>query len=324
MKQTIFELLEATILSRALFTAAELNIAELLEAGPQSLEYVAKNTQTDKQTLERLLHFLTLKEIFSLEADGQYSLRTESKILLGNHKESIKPFLLHDDETRWNSFGHLTYSIQTGKPAFDMLYSKDYFSSLKQSPLLSQRFDDAMNIISRNEDIAIANNIKLSGEIADIGGGNGQLLSEIIKNQPSVTKATLFDLPNVVEAVQTNEKLQKIGGSFFEPLRLSADTLILKRVLHDWNDTDSIAILKNIVAIMNNDTQLWIIDGILDMAEQKTCLAAIDLALLTIFGGKERSLKNFESILTPNNLVIEKTTSITPLLSGILCKKKVL
>lgn len=317
-----FDLLETIVLSRALFTAAEFNLAEHLEHGPQSLATLATLTGADAATLARLLYFLCLKNIFTREQDGTYSLPTDSHHLLEHHLASIKPFLLHDDETRWNSFGHLSYSIKTGKPAFDMLYGHDYFTSLKKNPVLSERFDKAMNSISSNEDTAIARQLIFNGKIADIGGGNGQLLREILSNQSAVSTAILFDLPNVVELVQNTPKLQCIGGSFFEPLNIDTETLILKRILHDWTDEQALAILHQVAATMTSESELVIIEGIFDKAEQPSILAAIDLLLLSIFGGKERTLEQFNTLITRSGLTISKIISITPILSGIYCRKQ--
>ncbi|MBM3887306.1 hypothetical protein FJ364_05240, partial [Candidatus Dependentiae bacterium] len=189
-----FDIIENITLSRALFTAAELNIAEYLETKPLALEELAFLTQTTPSTLKRLLYFLCLKNIFTHELDGTYSLPSHSQNLLQHHPASIKPFLLHDDESRWNCFGHLTYCIQSGKPAFDMLYGKDYFTSLKENPLLSKRFDEAINIISNQEDAAIAQQLSCHGVVADIGGGNGQLINKLI-TQTAVSSGILFDLP---------------------------------------------------------------------------------------------------------------------------------
>lgn len=318
MNKLIFDLLENVILSRALFTAAELDIAEHIIKNPQTAKTLARATNTEESTLTRLLNFLCLKKIFTCNALGTYELPEESRPMLAHHPQTIKPFLLHDDETRWNSFGNLTYSITNAKPAFDMLYGQDYFTSLKQSPELSKRFDDAMNIISSEEDAAIAKKLSLQGIIADIGGGNGQLLKKILAEQPTIS-GILFDLPTVVENIVENTRLTAIGGSFFEKISIKANTFLLKRVLHDWNDAQSESIIRNVANTMDRGNHLWIIDGILDQAEEKTKLAAIDLALLTIFGGQERGIKQFEELVNRAGLTILRIEHFTPLLSGICC-----
>lgn len=320
MNSLVVELLEPIIFSRALFTAAELDLAEHLAKTPQTAATLARITHTHESTLIRLLNFLCLKNIFSCNQHGEYTLPATSSPMLASHPQSIKPFLLHDDETRWNAFGNLTYAIKTGKPAFDMLYNQDYFTSLKQAPELSKRFDNAMNIISAEEDATIAKHLSLHGTITDIGGGNGQLLKQILAIHPEQITTILFDLPNVVQHVPVTKNLTTVGGSFFETITIQADIFLLKRVLHDWNDVQSESIIHNVAASMKPGNQLWIIDGILDQAQAKTQLAAIDLALLTIFGGQERTLAQFERLITKNNLKIVHIKHFTPLLSGICCE----
>ena len=113
-----------------------------------------------------------------------------------------------------------------------------------------------------------------------------------------------------------------IGGSFFEPINVRADIFILKRVLHDWTDAQATEILKNVTHAMNNDSTLYIFEGILDQAENKKQLAAIDLLLRIIFGGSERTLDQFKNIIHNAGLEIIETDPIADILSVITCKKK--
>lgn len=182
MPISIFSLLKTIIFARALFVAADLNIAEHLASRPMSVDEIASVTHTQKIPLRRLLYFLELHDVFQKQDDGTYCLNDFSKTMCAQDPNTIKPFLVHDDETRWNSFGNLGYSITTGKASFDMLYGIDYFTHLKEHPLLSARFNDAMTIISAQEDAVIAKTLPFKNRVADIGGGMGQLISKIAEN----------------------------------------------------------------------------------------------------------------------------------------------
>ncbi len=322
MKKLVFELLIPTMLSRALYTAAELDIAEHLESGVCTVLELAKVTKTDARTLARLLYFLSLNKIFDCDDDGRFGLNTMSRQLLGSHPETVKPLLLHDDETRWNCYGNLTTAIREGKPSFDGLYGKNYFEYLKGCPLLSKRFDEAMNIISGEEDAVIAKKIQVQGVLVDIGGGNGQLVKQFFKAQPNISSAILFDLPTVVaHASFDNPRIRTQGGSFFDPFAIVADTFVLKRIIHDWDDEQALMILKNVSNTMKKDSVLWVIDGSLGAMENNSVLAAIDLALLCIFGGKERSLQDFTGLIEKAGLKIKEVKPLTALVAGIACIK---
>jgi predicted transcriptional regulator len=320
MSINITSLLNNIMLARALFVAAELDIAEHLSQQPMTAAQLAQVSNTDKDSLERLMHFLTLHEVFAKDSENKYHTTDFSTTMCANHPATIKPFLLHDDETRWNAFGNLVYSIKTGKASFDMLYGQTYFDYLKKHPQLSARFDQAMTIISNQEDEIIAKIISFYGTIADIGGGKGQLITNIMKNNSHVT-GILFDLPQVIQHHNADFLGKKVAGSFFEPLPLTADIFILKRILHDWHDEKALQILKNVSTAMNNNSKLYIIDGILDHAQDKKLLAAIDLALLTIFQGKERTLQEITHLVHKAGLEIVRIIHINEIMSAIECKK---
>lgn len=317
-----FELTNQILFSRALYVAADLSIADYLHQKACSLSELATLTATDKASLERLLYYLTLNNVFRLDSAELYHNTDLSDFMRADHPGTIRPFLLHDDETRWNAIGNLGYSIKSGKPSFDYLYGSDYFSYLKKHSLLSSRFDEAMNIISDQEDSIIASSVGFEGTIADIGGGQGRLLKKIVSLNPQVSKAVLFDLPIVVENVHVEDsKLEKVAGSFFESINVNSDIFILKRVLHDWDDDKSLKILQNIQTAMNTDSRLFIIDGILGKSKDEKLLAAIDLLLLTIFGGVERNLNQFEKLINSARLRVVGHNSLTNLLSIIECVK---
>lgn len=315
------QLLEINILTRALYVAADINIAEHISQAALSIEDLANATGTHPASLARLMYFLELYSIFD-QREGKYYLTTFSQTMHADHPNSIKAFLLHDDETRWNSFGNLGYSIRTGNASFDMLYNENYFEYLKKHPLLQARFDEAMTIISKKEDEQIAAQINFKGIVADIGGGKGQLLANIAQKH-ILSQAILFDLPEVVEQLTDNSSsLVKIAGSFFEEIPVTADIFILKRIVHDWSDEKVVEILRNVANAMHPNSTLYIIDGLLDCAQNKKFLAAVDLALLTIFQGQERTLSQMTHLLTLSGLQIVTVHQINELLFAIECKQK--
>ncbi len=314
-------LLKTIMLARALFVAVDLDIAEHLASKPMTVDEIAIVTHTEALPLKRLLYFLELHDVFKKQDDGKYNLTEFSQTMRGSDPHTIRPFLLHDDETRWNSFGNLGYSIATGKASFDMLYGCDYFEYLKKHPPLSSRFNDAMTIISAKEDEIIAKAVQFENIVADIGGGTGQLISNIASTN-SITRGILFDLPEVVaQADNLHPNCSKEPGSFFEPISLNADIFILKRILHDWNDEKALNILKNISNTMHDNSRFLIIDGILSYLENKDILEAIDLAFLNIFQGHERTKAEFEALIKAAGLEVVTIQSLYSLICAIECKK---
>ena len=325
MHLQFWDTLHAVILSRALYSATELGLADHLHPQAHALTTLASLTGTDAPSLERLLRFLVVAGFFDKQPDGTYRNNGASEYMRKDHPQTMYPFLLHDDETRWNSFGHLSYSVKTGKPSFDMLYKKSYFEYLSEHPTLSHRFDLAMTIISDQEETTIANTLSFEGTVADIGGGRGSLLKKIMHVHSAVTNTVLFDLPQVITTISDTDLTpvtKALGGSFFEPISLEANIFILKRILHDWNDEQAITILKNIAATMRVTDTLYVIDAIVDECTDKKMITAVDLGLFAIFGGKERDYAEFQTIFTSAGLTLKNHETIAPTLHVMKCQKK--
>src|SRR5581483_11989770 len=86
--------------------------------------------------------------------------------------------------------------------------------------------------------------------VADIGGGTGAVLAEIVRAHPGV-RGILVDLPRTVErsaavfeAAGVADRAQAVGQSFFDTLPAGADVYLIHRVLNDWPDSEAAAILR--------------------------------------------------------------------------------
>jgi len=310
------------MMSRALYVAADLELADHLNE-PCTIEELADKTNSHASTLERLMRFLIAHGVFTRDQDGVYYNNELSLYIQKDHPLTMRPFLLHDDPTRWNALGNLEYCIKTGQQSFDHLYQESYFAHLAHNATLSQRFDEAMTIISQKESTLIAQNIHFEGVVADIGGGKGMLLEEIKKHNSLITDLILFDLAQVIENLGEKKELMTcVAGSFFDTIAVKADVFLLKRILHDWDDVQALRILQNIAAAMTENTVLYIIDAVIDQCQDQKLILDIDLRLLTIFGGKERTMKEFTTLCDQAGLEIVSVQELTSIIDAIKCKKK--
>ena len=105
--------------------------------------------------------------------------------------------------------------------------------------------------------------------ILDIGGGTGSLLDKILTENKHIEKGVLFELPSVIENAQkfiinkpTINRFQFISGNFFEEIPIKADTIIISRILHDWDDIKACMILKNAYNALTPNGKLLILETI--------------------------------------------------------------
>lgn len=329
-RQKLTELACAHILSQAIHVAARMNLADYLMHGPCSVDELAIKAHADTDALYRLLRLLASNGIFHEDETGMFSLTTLAQPLLSNHPQSLKSWLMyHDgDESRWRSYGHMYYSVQTGKPAFNKIYGQGYFDTIAQDQQKAAQFDEGMRNISQEENRQIVESYDFSPykTIMDIGGGKGGLLAEILKNNSSAY-GTLYDLPHVMSSAQdylSSQNLETrfvcLPGSFFEKIDGGRDLYVLKRILHDWSDEDCIKILSNCRESMNKNSKLLIIEAIVATGNTKDFAKDVDLAMLVLFGGKERTENEWQMLLQAANLKllhIHKTPSMLSILEVV-------
>lgn len=312
-------LIKIALLSRALFCAADLSIAETILEKPLASHQLAAKIQVDQEYLERMMRLLMAYDFFAQNKNNEYIHTKNSLFLCTDHPQSMRAFVLHDDATRWNAIGNLSLALKEGTSVYESLYGEPYFDFIKNHPLLQERFNQAMEIVSQEEETIIAQQLHFQGTVADIGGGTGNLIKKILAQHPLVSHGFVFDICQ--STYHTEANITYIPGSFFEPITITVDTFVLKRILHDWNDIQAAEILRNIAAAMTQATSLYIIDSIVDQCTDQQMIASIDLLLMTIFGGKERTLSEWELLCSQAGLKIEKIHPLNGLIHALECKK---
>jgi hypothetical protein len=139
--------------------------------------------------------------------------------------------------------------------------------------------------------------------VVDIGGGHGVLLDSILRSNPS-TAGILFDSKQVIEAATpkierkgAGDRILSIAGDFFESVTHGADVYILKNVLHDWNDDCAVRILKNCRRAMDSTAKLLVIEMVLPLADDPAFGSLLDLNMLVMSGGRERTKDVYTALL---------------------------
>lgn len=148
------------------------------------------------------------------------------------------------------------------------------------------------------------------GTIVDVGGGNGALLANILSAHPNV-KGVLFDQPHVVPRAAevlnragVAERCHTVGGSFFESVPAGADAYLLRAVIHDWDDEESIRILKVVRRALPQHGRVLVIEGVVAPPNEGRDTKFSDLNMLVNPNGRERTHEEFEKILSSAELRI--------------------
>jgi hypothetical protein len=222
--------------TQTIYVAAKLNIAELLKDGPKSAQELAQATGTNPRALYRLLRALASIGIFA-EDQGRFTLTPLAECLLDR---STKAMATIRGDFQYRAWGELLYSIQTGQSAFEKVYGKPIFDFFAENPEPGKLFDQAMTGVHGRETGAMLEAYDFTGinTLADIGGGNGSVITAILQTYPAM-KGIIFDLPGVTERTDANLKSAGLehrckinAGNFFEAVPSGAGRFKLSAELH--------------------------------------------------------------------------------------------
>ena len=207
-------------------------------------------------------------------------------------------------EEHYRAWGELLYSVETGKKAFDKVYGLPLFEFLSQHLEQAKVFDAAMVGVHGRESAAMIDAYDFSGigVLADIGGGNGSLLTSVLKKHPAL-RGILYDLPGVTQRAKANlqaaglaDRCQVIGGNFFESVPAGADAYLMRHIIHDWEDEKAIRLLRNVHQAIGKEGRLLVVEGVIPPGNDPCFGKLLDLTMLTIPGGKERTQEEYRAL----------------------------
>lgn len=306
--------------SAAIYVAAKLKIADYLSEKNSHYHDLAKSISVKPEPLYRLLRALASIGIFSEISQGIFSMTELANTLVSNNKNSMRDLAIMCGEPwHWDTWGGLLYTVQTGGPYFVKHFGVDFFPYIKDNIEVGKRFNNAMTSLSSLSDDAISKKIDFSKtkSLVDIGGGKGGLVAAILDRYQNIN-AVLFDLPETLE--EMNEfistrglkgRCKAIGGDFFDKVPEGGDTYIVKHVMHGMNDDQAVNILNNIKNVSHTKTRILIVEMMIPDENEPSFSKFNDLGMMLLSEtGKERTKKEFESILQHASLSWHKTTPI--------------
>ena len=301
----------------AILLAANLGLADLLKNGPVSIADLAEATGTHAGSLYRMLRALASRGIFSEDADGRFSLTALADPLRSDAPDSIHNWALFvGSEAELQTWAHLSYSIRTGKPAFEHIFGKGWFNYLDEQPEMAHIFNNLMTNGSSSDAAAIieAHDFSAYRKIVDIGGGHGALLAHILEQNPQFS-GVLFDAPSVIAgaagAIDTyvnQGRAEKVAGDFFEAVPNGGDAYVLKYITHDWDDERAIMILKNCRQAMAENGRVLLVEVVIPAGNAPSSGKFLDLEMLLYFYSRERTEAEYRDLLQRAGLELIRIT----------------
>jgi hypothetical protein len=315
----MFKFIMGRWVSRLIYVAAKLELADRLKHGPLTVEELATAAEVQAPALYRALRALASVGIFAETKDKRFKLTPLAVTLQKAVPCSMHAAALMLGEKYWeDAWAQLLHGIKTGEMPFLKAHGIPPFEYLEKHPEDLKIFGETMTSVSSTENPAIAAAHKFSGirTLVDVGGGNGSLLATILKANPKL-KGVLFDQPSVIARARQDRHVTANGvaerctlesGDFFEAVPKGGDTYLMKRTLHDWDDERCAKILANCRAAMSEKGMVLVVDAVIAPGNEPDRGKLLDMQMLVI-GGHERTKQDFAAVFKNAGL---KLTRVVP------------
>jgi hypothetical protein len=320
----LMQLASGCLVAPAIYIVAKLGIADILRDGPKTSAEIAELTGADPDSLYRVLRATSSVGVLVEQPGRSFANSPVSETLREDWPRSTRAMTLWMLEpAHWVVYGELMYSVQTGKTAWDKVHGEPCFDSFSGSMKdLGDIFNRAMTSYSSQTIPAIlaAYDFASFGTIADIGGGYGHLLGAILREYPKAN-GVLFDsaqvlegAPAMIDSYGVRDRVEFVGGDFCESVPVVADCYLLKHIIHDWYDDKNETILRNIGKSMPAGAKVLVIDGVVPGPNEPHFAKFLDLEMLMLPGGKERTEDEFRSLLAKSGF---EMTRVIPTQSNV-------
>ncbi len=305
-------------LTQALVAAVRLGVADALSDGPLTADEVAHRVGTDPRATYRLMRALASNSVLKLRRDGRFALTRTGRALVSDNPASVAPMVAFVGHAAHREhWSNLEHSVRTGETAVSKVRGMSFFEYTDTDPELAQVFNDAMTGASSVaiESAVPAYDFSSSKLIVDVGGGHGALLAAVLRQAPD-TRGVLFDLPQVVAGAGATvadvaSRCDIQGGSFFESVPAGGDTYLLKTVIHDWDDEQSCAILRNVRAAIAPGGKVLLFEMVLPEGAPNHLGLVLDLEMLVAAGGQERTRREYAQLLSQAGFELQRVVPTT-------------
>lgn len=289
--ETIWSLATATVASRTLHVIAEIGVADHIDGTAVPIETLAARCEADADALDRALMLLGAFGVFERVGDS-YAHTDASRLLRSDHPMCMRAFpRMMGMASFTSSLADLEHSVRTGAPAFELVAPDGLFAHLQRHAEEASIFDASMTAKAAGDIGAVLGAYDFSRftTIADIGGGRGHLLRAVLDAAPHA-KGILFDLPGVIDTLGDQpDRLSLHPGDFFVDDLPSADAYVLMEVIHDWDDERAAAILTAVRRAATDGARVLIIEAVADDDRLDPVVRTLDMIMLAITGGRERT-----------------------------------
>lgn len=305
--------------AKALQVAAQLGIADLIAENPKTADQLAKIVGVHADPLYRVLRALASVGIFKESSDSHFGNTPLSEAIRADVPGSVRDsVIMRPMDAFLLAWSRLMDVVRTGKPSFKDVNGCEQWEYFRRHPDIGEIFNKGISARTSQVTSALLQSYDFSQfeTLIDVGGGLGTVLAAILNEFPHL-HGCLYEQSSAIEGARSFLEAQGVisrcklvAGDFFESVPKDFDVYLMKSILHDWDDEEALAILKNCRASMNKNGRLLIVDAVISRDNAPHPAKWKDLMMMVVYGSKERTEREFQKLLADAGFKLKQVTAL--------------
>ncbi|GAA3562885.1 O-methyltransferase [Nonomuraea rosea] len=296
----------------ALRAVAAVGVADELAGGPRTVAELAGQTGVHEESLHRILRLVATRGVVEELDDGRFLLTELGQALRSDVPLSARPaVLMLTDHTLWLPSGEMERCLREGGSVFAGIFGMPFFDYFAMDEQTATSFHNGMAAVSDAENLPVAAcyDFPEAGVVVDVGGGHGGFLLEVLRRRTGL-EGVLFDEAHVVaghrlDIDEIKGRWRTAPGDFFSEVP-RGDVYLIKRILHDWDDEQCAAILRNCRRAMAPGGRILVVDAVVPRGNTPHQAKTLDLLLMSALVGKERTEADFARLFAASGLRLSR------------------
>lgn len=306
----VIELIFGRWRSQILYTGVKLGIFDALARAPSNAARVAQELEMDEGMLYRLMRALGSLGLLTEDNAKTFCLTPMGKLLHSDNPHSLRAItLLEEGPQHYAAWKHLPAIVKEGgQNGFLREFGQLAFDYASRNPSYATVFNEAMSSYSGMDNMLVLQALETYdfsriSHLCDVAGGQGYTLCSLLAKYRHLDGKVL-ERPGVIaheeqlwaKKMGLTDRCSYVAGDMFQKVP-EAETYIVKRVLHDWNDAECMQILSNIHRAAPKHGTVLIIEQVVPGPDTPHFAKLFDIHMAVWGTGLERTAEEYATLL---------------------------
>lgn len=292
----------------ALYVVTTLNIPDRLRFGPRTSADLADEVGVNADRLYRVMRLLAMAGLFTELSPGMFALTPTGEVLRPGVEGTLRDYVeFITDPNHFRMFSYMPEMVRTGDLGQYFAFGSRGWEYFEQHPEEARVFNEAMANVTNlfGPKLIDACDFSGIGTLVDVAGGQGALISMVLKRYPEM-KGIVFEIASVADGARLYLESHGLGdrcsvavGSFNESVP-KGDAIMMKHIIHGADDPGADLLLRNCHKALGESKigKLILFENVVPEGDEPHFGKLLDMEMMAIPGGRERTANQFRNLLT--------------------------